>query len=65
MFELWEKIIKNRRLILPVRSQIKFWKGVNRKMGWGIKQLEFEQIGEPSVLSSDDKKQGFITYALY
>ncbi len=60
MFGQWKKFFKNRPLILPILNQIKFWKKANRKMGWEIRKDEFEQIEEPSVLSSDEKKQGFI-----
>jgi len=47
-------------LILPIHRQIKHWRKANRKMSWGIKEDEFDDMGDPPQLTEDDKKSGFI-----
>jgi hypothetical protein len=47
-------------LILPIHRQIKLWHRANRKMSWGIKEAEFDYMGDPPQLTEDDKKSGFI-----
>ena len=46
--------------ILPVKNQIKAWRKASRKMGWSIKKEEFEKIGEPPLLTGNDRCEGFI-----
>lgn len=46
-------------LILPVHKQINAWHKANRKMGWGIKEEEFDKIGEPPSLTESDRHQGY------
>lgn len=52
-------------LILPLDKQIKAWQKTNSKMGWGIKQEEFDNIEEPPPLKESDRHQGYIGTALF
>lgn len=59
-FSLKRKSKKQIDLILPIHRQIKHWRKANRKMSWGIKEDEFDHMGDPPPLTEDDKKRGFI-----
>jgi hypothetical protein len=59
-FSLKRKSKKQIDLILPIHRQIEHWRKANRKMSWGIKEDEFDHIGNPPPLTEDDKKRGFI-----
>lgn len=48
------------RLILPLPKQIKSWGKANRKMAWGIPEVDFNRIEAPSKLTDDDRRDGFI-----
>jgi hypothetical protein len=72
MFFLWfrklflkEKPEDHRHLIRPIHKQIKAWHKANRKMGWGIKGEEFDNIGEPPALTEDDRQHGYIGTVLF
>ena len=52
-------------LILPLNKQIRMWRKANRKMRWGIKEEEFENVSKPLLLSERDRKDGFIGVALF
>jgi hypothetical protein len=51
--------------ILPLREQIKPWQKATRKMGWEIRDEEFQNLATMPVLSKDDIQQGFIGAALF
>jgi hypothetical protein len=51
--------------ILPLDRQIKAWHKANRKMAWGIKKREFDQIDAPPPLTDDDRGQGYLGSALF
>ena len=51
-------------LILPVHNQIEHWRKANRKMAWGIKEDEFDRIGDPPKITEKDIKDGFISIIL-
>ena len=38
---------KHNDLILPIHMQIEHWLKANKKMSWGIKEDEFDHIGDP------------------
>ena len=52
-------------VVLPIVEQIRSWKKANRRMRWGIKEKEFDRIGPPTALTDDDKRSGFIGFALF
>jgi len=54
-------------VILPIREQIKSWRQANSKMGWGIKNSEWEKpgISSPPPLTDDDRMCGFIGTVLF
>jgi len=52
-------------LILPMRKQVKTWQIANRKMAWGITEEEFEQVGDPPLLTEDDRRRGYIGSVLF
>lgn len=47
------------RLILPLPKQIKSWRKANRKMAWGIPEVDFKRIEAPPKLTDDDTRNGF------
>jgi hypothetical protein len=47
-------------LILPVGKQIRAWHRANRKMGWGIRDEEFDHIEEPPPMTEADRRQGYM-----
>jgi hypothetical protein len=51
-------------LILPVGKQIRAWRKANRKMGWGIRDKEFDHIEEPPPMTEADRRQGYIDAVL-
>lgn len=53
--------------VLPMQEQLKAWSKANNKMGWGIKNDEFEGIETllPLPLTDDDRVQGFIGSVLF
>lgn len=52
-------------LILPVYKQLKAWRKAKSKMGWGIRQEEFDRIEAPSPLTERDLREGFDGVALF
>jgi hypothetical protein len=46
--------------IMPMDKQIKAWRKANRKMSWGIKEEEFDQIQSPPIMTEGDRRYGFI-----
>ncbi len=61
-------INKNRDSTEPlfhVQKQTKAWQKARRKMGWGIKEEEFNKIPSLPLLSEDDIQQGFVGAALF
>ncbi|NOX33714.1 MAG: hypothetical protein GXP56_08240 [Deltaproteobacteria bacterium] len=60
MFEFFKNFNKEKPLILPFERQVKLWQKASRKMGWGIKKIEFDKIIGPAGLSAKDETDGFI-----
>ena len=52
-------------VISAMNKQIKAWRRANRKMAWGIKKEEFDNIQSPPPLSEDDRSEGFIDVGLF
>jgi hypothetical protein len=54
-------------VILPVKEQIKAWRRADRKMGWGIDNGEFENLGESMAppLTDNDRMLGMIGAVLF
>lgn len=52
-------------VISSINKQIKAWRKANKKMGWGIKNEEFEKIQLPPSLSEEERNQGFIGVGLF
>ena len=52
-------------LILSYQKQIRAWRKARRKMGWRIREEEFESIAEMPFLSQDDIQQEFVATALF
>ncbi len=47
--------------ILPLPEQVAAWHRVNRKMGWGISDTEFEKLAAvPPPLTDEDRYAGFV-----
>jgi hypothetical protein len=56
---------KTKDLSSAMNKQIKAWHRANRKMAWGIKKEEFDNIQSPPPLSEDDLSEGFIGVGLF
>jgi hypothetical protein len=54
-----------RNLIIPMDKQMKAWRKANRKMSWGIKEEEFDQIQSPPIMTEGDRRYGFIGAVLF
>ena len=52
-------------LLLPVSKQMKAWHRANRKMSWGIKRDEFDQVTTPLALTERERNDGFIGVGLF
>jgi len=52
-------------VISAMSKKIKAWRRANRKMAWGIKKEEFDNIQSPPPLSQDDRSEGFIGVGLF
>ena len=54
-------------VILPMKEQIKAWRRASKKMGWGIKNNEFEVLERLFLphLTDNDRRQGFIGPVLF
>lgn len=50
---------KTKNRFVPAERQVKAWRKANRRMKWGIADLEFSQIPEPPKLSERDLTDGF------
>ena len=46
--------------ILPAPRQVQAWRKANRKMRWGIRDKEFDQVPSPPELEETDRADGFI-----
>ena len=45
-------------LFLPVGEQVRQWRRANRKMSWGINEMEFESLRDPPVLGETERARG-------
>jgi hypothetical protein len=54
-------------VILPMKEQIKAWRRASKKMGWGIKNNEFEVLEKCFLpyLTDNDRRQGLIGSVLF
>ena len=50
--------------ILPISDQINAWRTANRNMVWGIREVEFDRIGAPPLLTDKDRRDGFVGVVL-
>ncbi len=58
----WFKTSKSRNSKDPfvsVDRQAKAWRKANRRMKWGIADLEFSRLPKPPKLTEDDLAEGF------
>ena len=56
---------KRKYLIIPMDKQMKAWRKANRKMSWGIREEEFDQVQPPPLMAAGDRRYGFIGAALF
>jgi hypothetical protein len=56
---------KQHGLIIPMDRQINAWCKANRKMSWGIKEKEFDQVQPPPLITEGDRRYGFMDAALF
>lgn len=47
-------------LILPIEEQLLCWRKANRRMGWGIQDVEFDEIAIDPEWSDRDRADGFV-----
>jgi len=52
-------------LILPFEKQIKAWRRANSRMGWGIKEKEYDGVQRPLEVEESEQKQGYIGTMLF
>jgi len=52
------------KVILGPKAQIRAWRKVNQTMGWGIREDEFDAIGQPPEMTDKDRKDGFVGVVL-
>jgi len=52
-------------VISAMNKQIKTRRRANRKMAWGVKNEEFDNIQSPPPLSEDDRSESFIGVGLF
>lgn len=58
----WLKTSKSRNVkdrFVPVERQVKAWRKANRRMKWGIADLEFSRLPKPPRLTENDLAEGF------
>ncbi len=52
------------KVILEPKTQIRAWRKGNQTMGWGIREDEFDAIGQPPEMNDKDRKDGFVGVVL-
>jgi hypothetical protein len=71
LFHPWKKALQKvepesqKPVVLDITEQIRSWRKANRRMRWGIKEDEFDQIRGPLPLTEEERKQGYIGIGLF